>query len=147
LSPRSLPSVLGDSVAHPEGCVLHRRCPRQGLPCAKVSHVAACSVVEVYLPADRETGRLRELALVQFASESEAGKAIQRSHDREVEGRRLTVNPAGADPHASRGRDPWIRITPARERSLRTRASGQAQRKPSRPESSEAEPPREHASP
>jgi cold-inducible RNA-binding protein len=54
----------------------------------------AGSVVEVYLPADRETGRPRGFAFVQFASESEAAAAIQLFHDREVEGRRLTVNAA-----------------------------------------------------
>jgi RNA recognition motif-containing protein len=77
----------------------------------------AGSVVEVYLPADRETGRPRGFAFVQFASESEAATAIQLFHDREVEGRKLTVNaaedrpprPAGPRPfdphHASAGSD------------------------------------------
>jgi cold-inducible RNA-binding protein len=73
--------------------------------------------VEVYLPADRETGRPRGFAFVEFASESEAAAAIQLFHDREVEGRRLTVNAAGDRPprptgprafeprHASGGND------------------------------------------
>jgi RNA recognition motif-containing protein len=71
----------------------------------------------VYLPADRETGRPRGFAFVQFATESEAAMAIQLFHDREVDGRRLTVNaaedrplrsagPQSFDPrHASRGSD------------------------------------------
>jgi RNA recognition motif-containing protein len=71
----------------------------------------------VYLPADRETGRHRGFAFVQFASESEAAAAIQLFHDREIEGRRLTVNAAEDRPprragprpfdfrHASGGRD------------------------------------------
>jgi RNA recognition motif-containing protein len=54
----------------------------------------AGSVVEVYLPADRETGRPRGFAFVQFASETEMAAAIRLFHDREVDGRRLTVNAA-----------------------------------------------------
>jgi RNA recognition motif-containing protein len=54
----------------------------------------AGSVVEVYLPADRETGRPRGFAFVQFGTEAEASEAIRLFHDREVEGRKLTVNVA-----------------------------------------------------
>ena len=57
-------------------------CPRPG------------SVVEVYLPADRETGRPRGFAFVQFGNEAEAAEAIRLFHDREVDGRKLTVNAA-----------------------------------------------------
>ena len=67
----------------------------------------AGSVVEVYLPADRETGRPRGFAFVQFASESEAAAAIQLFHDREVEGRRLTVNAAEDRPPRSTGPRPF----------------------------------------
>jgi len=69
-------------------------------------------VVEVYLPSDRETGRPRGFAFVQFASEAEAATAIQLFHDREVEGRRLTVNaaedrpPRGAGPRSFEPRLP-----------------------------------------
>lgn len=90
----------------------------------------AGNVVEVYLPSDRETGRPRGFAFVQFASESEAAAAIRLFHDREVEGRRLTVNaaedrpprPAGARPfdprHASGGSD-----RPAPGRSFKRKGS------------------------
>ena len=48
----------------------------------------------MYLPADRETGRPRGFAFVQFANETEAAEAIRLFHDREVDGRKLTVNAA-----------------------------------------------------
>ena len=64
----------------------------------------AGSVVEVYLPADRETGRPRGFAFVQFATEGEAAEAIRLFHDREVEGRKLTVNAAEDRPPVVTGR-------------------------------------------
>jgi RNA recognition motif-containing protein len=48
----------------------------------------------VYLPADRETGRPRGFAFVQFGDEAEAAEAIRLFHDREVDGRKLTVSAA-----------------------------------------------------
>jgi RNA recognition motif-containing protein len=54
----------------------------------------AGQVVDVYLPADRQTGRPRGFAFVQLSSEVEAAEAIRLFHDREVDGRRLTVNAA-----------------------------------------------------
>jgi cold-inducible RNA-binding protein len=54
----------------------------------------AGSVVEVYLPADRETGRPRGFAFVQFATEANAAEAIRLFNDRELDGRKLTVNAA-----------------------------------------------------
>lgn len=76
----------------------------------------AGSVVEVYLPADRETGRPRGFAFVQFASESEAAAAIQLFHDREVEGRRLTVNAAEDRPPRPAGPRPFERAGGGRDR-------------------------------
>jgi RNA recognition motif-containing protein len=67
----------------------------------------AGSVVEVYLPADRETGRPRGFAFVQFASEGEAAEAIRLFHDREVEGRKLTVNAAEDRPPRRDGPRPF----------------------------------------
>jgi RNA recognition motif-containing protein len=71
----------------------------------------AGSVVEVYLPADRDTGRPRGFAFVQFATEEEAAAAIRLFHERELDGRRLVVNaaedrpprPSGPRPFAPRG--------------------------------------------
>jgi RNA recognition motif-containing protein len=67
----------------------------------------AGSVVEVYLPADRETGRPRGFAFVQFASETEMAAAIRLFHDREVDGRRLTVNAAEDRPPRRDGPRPF----------------------------------------
>jgi RNA recognition motif-containing protein len=54
----------------------------------------AGGVIEVYLPADRETGHPRGFAFVQFATEANAAEAIRLFHDRELDGRKLTVNAA-----------------------------------------------------
>ncbi len=55
-------------------------------------------VVNVHLPTDRETGRPRGFAFVEFSQASEATDAITRFHNREVGGRRLNVNPADDRP-------------------------------------------------
>src|SRR5262245_31085736 len=55
-------------------------------------------VVNVHLPTDRETGRPRGFAFVEFAQASEASDAIARFHNREVGGRRLNVNAADDRP-------------------------------------------------
>ena len=54
----------------------------------------AGNVIEVYLPADRETGHPRGFAFVQFDTEANALEAIRLFHDRELDGRKLTVNAA-----------------------------------------------------
>lgn len=59
-------------------------------------------VVDVRLPTDRETGRPRGFAFVEFSNEDECAAAIARFNDREVAGRRLKVNPAEDRP-PSRG--------------------------------------------
>ena len=61
----------------------------------------------MYLPSDRETGRPRGFAFVQFASEVEAAEAIRLFHDREVEGRKLTVNAAEDRPPRRDGPRPF----------------------------------------
>jgi RNA recognition motif-containing protein len=58
----------------------------------------AGQVVNVHLPTDRETGRPRGFAFVEFSQASEATEAITRFHNREVGGRRLNVNPADDRP-------------------------------------------------
>ena len=50
---------------------------------------------------DRDTGRSKGFGFVEMSSEAEAQAAIQGLHDREVQGRRLTVNEA--KPRESRG--------------------------------------------
>jgi RNA recognition motif-containing protein len=60
-------------------------------------------VVEVYLPTDRETGRPRGFAFVEFATDTHAADAIRLFHDREVDGRRVTVNAAEDRPARREG--------------------------------------------
>ncbi len=54
----------------------------------------AGSVVDVFLPNDRATGRPRGFAFVEFGSESEATKAIEMFNGRDLGGRALKVNMA-----------------------------------------------------
>jgi RNA recognition motif-containing protein len=68
-------------------------------------------VVNVHLPTDRETGRPRGFAFVEFAEASEAADAITRFNNREVAGRRLNVNPADDRPRRS-GDRPTFRSAP-----------------------------------
>ena len=63
------------------------------------SHLAdllseAGQVVDVYLPADRNTGRPRGFAFVEFSNEEEAEKCIETFHEYELEGRKLNINMA-----------------------------------------------------
>lgn len=51
-------------------------------------------VRDAYLPVDRETGRPRGFAFVEFASEDEAAEAIEKFNDYELAGRKLRVNAA-----------------------------------------------------
>ena len=55
-------------------------------------------VVNVHLPTDRETGRPRGFAFVEFSEAREAADAITRFNNREVGGRRLNVNAADDRP-------------------------------------------------
>ena len=67
----------------------------------------AGSVLEVYLPSDRETGRPRGFAFVQFASETEAAAAIRLFHDHELDGRKLVINAAEDRPPRPSGPRPF----------------------------------------
>lgn len=55
----------------------------------------------MHLPADRETGRPRGFAFVEFSAETEAEEAVRRFGQLEVRGRKLNINPA--DDRARRG--------------------------------------------
>ena len=52
------------------------------------------SILDVFLPSDRATGRPRGFAFVEFSSEEEAANAIQRFDGYELGGRALRVNAA-----------------------------------------------------
>jgi RNA recognition motif-containing protein len=64
-------------------------------------------VVNVHLPTDRETGRPRGFAFVEFSQAGEAADAITRFNNREVGGRRLNVNPADDRPRRTGDRPPF----------------------------------------
>ena len=68
-------------------------------------------VVNVHLPTDRESGRPRGFAFVEFSQASEASEAITRFHNREVGGRRLNVNAADDRPRRP-GDRPTFRPSP-----------------------------------
>jgi RNA recognition motif-containing protein len=50
---------------------------------------------------DRETGRSRGFAFVEFSSEAEAAEAIRRFDGQEIDGRKLRVNTAEERPRRS----------------------------------------------
>ena len=52
------------------------------------------SVKRVYLPTDRESGRMRGFGFVEMASESEEDKAIEALNGADWMGRELRVNKA-----------------------------------------------------
>ena len=75
---------------------------------------AAGTVVDVYMPNDRATGKPRGFAFVEFASQAEAEEGVRQLNGREVGGRVLKVNlaedrprerPAGGRPFMPAGGD------------------------------------------
>lgn len=56
------------------------------------------SVVEVFMPADRHTGRPRGFAFVEFADEAAVSEAIEKFNEYELRGRPLRVNAADERP-------------------------------------------------
>lgn len=56
---------------------------------------------DVFLPTDRETGRPRGFAFVEFESEEKAQEAIDRFNGHELDGRPLRVNIAEDRPRRS----------------------------------------------
>jgi cold-inducible RNA-binding protein len=51
-------------------------------------------IKDVFLPTDRESGRPRGFAFVEFASDEDAAKAIEKFNGYELSGRALRVNAA-----------------------------------------------------
>src|SRR5213592_3340528 len=58
---------------------------------------------DVFLPTDRESGRPRGFAFVEFANEEDAAKAIERFNGHDMGGRALRVNAAEDRPRSSGG--------------------------------------------
>jgi RNA recognition motif-containing protein len=56
----------------------------------------------VYIPTDRESGRPRGFAFATFSAETEAAKAIELFHQKDINGRRLNVNAAEERPRGPR---------------------------------------------
>jgi RNA recognition motif-containing protein len=54
----------------------------------------AGTVTSVNLMMDKMTGKSRGFAFVEFASAEDAGKAVEQFHNKEFQGRALTVNVA-----------------------------------------------------
>ena len=59
--------------------------------------------MHVHIGTDRETGRSRGFAFVEFSSEAEAEEAIKRFDGQEVDGRKLRVNTAEDRPRRPDG--------------------------------------------
>ena len=57
---------------------------------------------DVFLPVDRETGRKRGFAFVEFASDEDAAKAIEKFNGYQLGGRALRVNAAENRPRGER---------------------------------------------
>jgi cold-inducible RNA-binding protein len=63
----------------------------------------AGNITHIHMGTDRETGRSRGFAFVEFASESEAVEAIKKFDGFEVDGRKLRVNTADDRPRPPGG--------------------------------------------
>jgi RNA recognition motif-containing protein len=61
---------------------------------------------DVFLPTDRETGRPRGFAFVEFANEEDAAKAIEKFNGHQLGGRALRVNAAEDRPRGAPGSRP-----------------------------------------
>jgi RNA recognition motif-containing protein len=59
--------------------------------------------MHVHMGTDRETGRSRGFAFVEFSNEDEAAEAIKRFDGQEVDGRKLRVNTAEERPRRPDG--------------------------------------------
>lgn len=61
---------------------------------------------DVFLPTDRESGRPRGFAFVEYASDEDAAKAIERFNGYDLGGRKLRVNAAEDRPRGGSGGGP-----------------------------------------
>lgn len=84
----------------------------------------AGEVVDVHIPADRETGRPRGFAFVQFSTPEAAAEAISKFDGRELAGRPLRVSEAQERRGGGRGDGNGFRRAPSPERTYRSRSAG-----------------------
>ena len=63
----------------------------------------AGAIKDVFLPTDRESGRPRGFAFVEFESDEDAAKAIEKFNGYELGGRPLRVNAAEERPRGGSG--------------------------------------------
>jgi RNA recognition motif-containing protein len=84
-------------------------------------HFAAVGPLSyIYLPTDRETGKPRGFAFIEFSERADAEEAMRRLNHQEFKGRQLTINEARArDDRATTGtpRAPTPRPSPAPDTS------------------------------
>ncbi|HEY3351813.1 MAG TPA: RNA-binding protein [Polyangia bacterium] len=66
----------------------------------------AGNIVEVFLPTDRATGRMRGFAFVEYQTESEAQACIEQFNEKELDGRNLRINSAEDRPRRPSGFSP-----------------------------------------
>ena len=58
-------------------------------------------VVEVFLPTDRDTGRVRGFAFVEYTEQQAVPKAVEKFNGHELKGRTLRVTQAEEQPRRS----------------------------------------------
>ena len=63
----------------------------------------AGTILDVALPTDRESGRPRGFAFVEYSSDAEAAAAIEKFNGQELDGRALRINAAEDRPRRSGG--------------------------------------------
>ena len=68
---------------------------------------AAGKVVDAKVPTDRETGRPRGFAFVEFESDESAAKSIELLNGKDMKGRPLRVNEADSRPPRPAGAAPF----------------------------------------
>ncbi len=96
----------------------------------------AGDIVDVYMPTDRNTGRPRGFAFVEFSSDDEAAACIEKFHEHELDGRKLNINEAEERPRRSAGPRPFRSFNDAPDFDGGGGGGGGGRGKPARPKGS-----------